>query len=124
MSVDGKVNKVLVESQALKELPRHGVQLATKFGLVKVESNNAIVRGDPEYVRACCEGSLRRLGVEYIDLYYPHRIDTSVPIEETVSGTISQTLVTICVILRFCLVLNEVGVALVWFVSEWIDGRA
>ncbi|KAK7355989.1 hypothetical protein VNO80_15254 [Phaseolus coccineus] len=75
-------NEVSV-GKALKELPRDEVQLATKFGLVKVESNNAIVRGDPEYVRSCCEGSLRRLGVEYIDLYYPHRIDTSVPIEET-----------------------------------------
>nr|KYP74463.1 Auxin-induced protein PCNT115 family [Cajanus cajan] len=75
-------NEVLV-GKALKELPRDEVQLATKFGIVKVESDNAIVRGDPEYVRSCCEASLRRLGVEYIDLYYPHRIDTTVPIEET-----------------------------------------
>jgi len=69
-------------------LPRDQIQIASKFGIVKVESNDAIVRGDPEYVRSCCEASLRRLGVEYIDLYYPHRIDTTVPIEETVSGTI------------------------------------
>ncbi|MQI32351.1 aldo/keto reductase, partial [Escherichia coli] len=37
----------------------------------------------PEYVRSCCEGSLQRLGVDYIDLYYQHRIDTTVPIEDT-----------------------------------------
>ena len=43
------------------------------------------VKGTPEYVQACCEASLRRLGVEYMDLYYQHRIDTSVPIEDTVS---------------------------------------
>ncbi|XP_027364950.1 perakine reductase-like isoform X1 [Abrus precatorius] len=77
-----KTNEVMV-GKALKELPRDKVQLASKFGIVKVESNNVIVRGDPEYVRSCCEASLRRLSVEYIDLYYPHRIDTTVPIEET-----------------------------------------
>jgi aryl-alcohol dehydrogenase-like predicted oxidoreductase len=43
------------------------------------------VRGDPAYVRAACEGSLRRLGVDCIDLYYQHRIDTKVPVEVTVS---------------------------------------
>jgi hypothetical protein len=50
-----------------------------------MEAGNVIVNGTPEYVRSCCERSLERLGVEYIDLYYQHRIDTSVPIEETVS---------------------------------------
>jgi aryl-alcohol dehydrogenase-like predicted oxidoreductase len=43
------------------------------------------VRGDPAYVRAACEGSLRQLGVDCIDLYYQHRIDTKVPVEVTVS---------------------------------------
>lgn len=43
------------------------------------------VRGDPEYVRQCIEASLRRLDVDYIDLYYQHRVDKSVPIEDTVS---------------------------------------
>lgn len=59
--------------------------MATKFGIFKMESGSVIVNGTPEYVRSCCESSLKRLGVEYIDLYYQHRIDTSVPIEETVS---------------------------------------
>lgn len=47
-----------------------------------------IVNGTPEYVRECCESSLKRLGVDYIDLYYQHRVDTSVPIENTVSSII------------------------------------
>jgi len=42
------------------------------------------VKGTPDYVRACCEASLQRLAVDYIDIYYQHRIDQSVPIEETV----------------------------------------
>jgi len=71
--------------QALKKLPREEVQLATKFGIVKIEADNLVIKGTPEYVRSCCESSLERLGVEYIDLYYVHRIDTSIPIEETVS---------------------------------------
>lgn len=69
----------------MKELPREKVQIATKFGIVKVESGNFTVKGSPEYVRSCCEGSLQRLGVGYIDLYYQHRVDTTVPIEDTVS---------------------------------------
>ncbi len=46
---------------------------------------NLKVNGSPEYVRSCCEASLKRLDVQYIDLYYQHRVDTKVPIEETVS---------------------------------------
>lgn len=57
-----------------------------------MESNNVIVNGSPEYVRSCCEGSLQRLGVQYIDLYYQHRIDTTVPIEDTVSSTTSSSI--------------------------------
>lgn len=68
--------------QALKQLPREKIQVATKFGFV----SGITVRGDPEYVRASCEASLQRLGVDYIDLYYQHRVDTSIPIEETVSN--------------------------------------
>lgn len=49
-----------------------------------------VVRGDPAYVRGCIEASLRRLDVDYIDLYYQHRIDQSVPIEETVSTMASN----------------------------------
>ncbi|XP_040999689.1 perakine reductase-like isoform X1 [Juglans microcarpa x Juglans regia] len=76
-------NKVL---QALKQLPREKIQLATKFGLVKLDwdgHGQYVARGSPVYVRACCEASLKRLEVDYIDLYYPHRIDVSVPIEDT-----------------------------------------
>ncbi|KAL6851545.1 hypothetical protein ACP4OV_020478 [Aristida adscensionis] len=61
---------------------REKVQLATKFG-VSCDGKRE-VHGDPAYVRAACEGSLRRLGVDCIDLYYQHRIDTSVPIEVTI----------------------------------------
>ena len=69
----------------MKELPREKIQLATKFGFIMLDGEPIGVKGTPEYVRECCEASLRRLGVEYIDLYYQHRIDTSVPIEDTVS---------------------------------------
>ncbi|XP_020213187.1 probable aldo-keto reductase 1 [Cajanus cajan] len=75
-------NEVLV-GKALRDLPRDQIQIATKFGIVKMESGNVIVNGSPEYVRSCCEGSLQRLGVSYIDLYYQHRVDTTVPIEDT-----------------------------------------
>nr|POE66479.1 putative aldo-keto reductase 1 [Quercus suber] len=76
-------NEVLV-GKALKQLPREKIQLATKFGIVKMEANRVTVNGTPEYVRSCCEGSLKRLDVDYIDLYYQHRVDTSVPIEDTI----------------------------------------
>lgn len=62
------------------------MQLATKFGIRRLEGFNFCVNGTPEYVRKCCEASLKRLDVDYIDLYYQHRVDTSVPIEDTVSN--------------------------------------
>ncbi len=66
---------------------RDEVVLATKFGNVRGPNGERLgVRGDPEYVRECCEASLRRLGVERIDLYYQHRVDPDVPIEETVGA--------------------------------------
>ncbi|KDP23654.1 hypothetical protein JCGZ_23487 [Jatropha curcas] len=77
-------NEILV-GKALKQLPRERIQLATKFGIVKFEPTRIIVNGNPEYARACCEASLKRLGVDYIDLYYQHRVDTSVLIEDTMS---------------------------------------
>lgn len=62
------------------------MQLATKFGIYfNAEGGGSSVRGDPEYVRSACEGSLKRLDVECIDLYYQHRLDATVPIEVTVS---------------------------------------
>ncbi|XP_062084495.1 perakine reductase-like [Humulus lupulus] len=77
-------NEVLV-GKALKQLPREKVQISTKFGIVGLdrESHSLIVRGTPEYVRSCCEASLKRLDVDYIDLYFQHRVDTLVPIENT-----------------------------------------
>lgn len=62
--------------------------VATKFGIVRdpAQPQARGVNGRPEYVRASCEGSLKRLGVETIDLYYQHRVDPSVPIEETVGA--------------------------------------
>ena len=83
--------------QALKQLPREQVQVATKFGLTRDDASGAwTVCGRPEYVRACCEASLRRLGVDCIDLYYLHRVDTSIPIEDTVSLLqLVQTLVSL-----------------------------
>ena len=67
------------------------MQIATKFGIGKKDGKTDI-RGDPEHVRACCEGSLKRLDVECIDLFYAHRIDTRVPIEVTVSCSFYATL--------------------------------
>src|ERR1700719_1591686 len=70
---------------------RDKVVLATKFGIVR-DPNDPNVRGingKPEYVRKSCEASLRRLGIETIDLYYQHRVDPSTPIEETV-GAMAQ----------------------------------
>jgi len=64
---------------------RDRVFLATKFANVRGENGEFLgVRGDPEYVRSACEASLRRLNVEVIDLYYQHRVDPNVPIEDTV----------------------------------------
>ncbi|KAH7661429.1 Perakine reductase protein [Dioscorea alata] len=75
-------------SDALKELPREEIQLATKFGIeTSGRYGGMVVNGRPEYVRACCEASLKRLQIDYIDLYYQHRIDQTVPIEETISRT-------------------------------------
>src|SRR5579875_95336 len=66
---------------------REQVVLATKFGNERREDGSWVgINGRPEYVRSACEASLKRLGVEHIDLYYQHRVDTSVPIEETVGA--------------------------------------
>ena len=66
---------------------RDRVFLATKFGNVRGANGEFLgVRGDPDYVRSACEASLKRLNVEVIDLYYQHRVDPDVPIEETVGA--------------------------------------
>ena len=66
---------------------RSEVVIATKFGIVgRNESGAPLADGRPAYVHECCEASLRRLGVDHIDLYYQHRVDQTVPIEDTVGA--------------------------------------
>ncbi len=78
-------NEILV-GKALKGR-RDEVVLATKFGNVRDAAGKFLgINGRPEYVRQSCDASLKRLGVETIDLYYQHRVDRSVPIEETVGA--------------------------------------
>lgn len=78
-------NETLV-GRALKGR-REGVVLATKFGIVRDPATGArSINGRPEYVRSACDASLKRLGVEVIDLYYQHRVDPQTPIEETVGA--------------------------------------
>jgi aryl-alcohol dehydrogenase-like predicted oxidoreductase len=79
-------NEELV-GRALRGL-RDKVFVATKFGIVRSKTDPTVrgVNGSPEYIRSACDASLQRLGVEVIDLYYQHRVDPSVPIEETVGA--------------------------------------
>ncbi len=65
---------------------RDEVQLATKFSLSDTPDGTRVINGRPENVRACADASLRRLGVDVIDLYYQHRVDPQVPIEDTVGA--------------------------------------
>jgi aryl-alcohol dehydrogenase-like predicted oxidoreductase len=79
-------NEVLV-GKAVRDR-RDKVFLATKFAIVRDRANPSLrgISGKPEYVRAACDASLKRLGVETIDLYYQHRVDPNTPIEETVGA--------------------------------------
>lgn len=78
-------NESLV-GRAIKDR-RGKVVIATKFGNVRAPSGEFLgVRGDAAYVRSCCDASLKRLGVDVIDLYYQHRVDPNTPIEETVGA--------------------------------------
>src|SRR3989440_1617821 len=82
----GPFTNELLVGRAIKGR-RDQVVLATKFGNERREDGFFVrINGRPEYVRAACDGSLRRLGVDYIDLYYQHRVDPTVPIEETVGA--------------------------------------
>jgi len=79
------INEVLV-GRAIKGR-RRSVVIATKFGIVRGDDPRVrSVNGRPEYVRASCEASLKRLGVDVIDLYYQHRVDPNTPIEDTVGA--------------------------------------
>jgi aryl-alcohol dehydrogenase-like predicted oxidoreductase len=79
-------NEVLV-GKAIRGI-RDQIFLATKFAIVRDKANPAArgVSGKPEYIRAACDASLKRLGVDSIDLYYQHRVDPNTPIEETVGA--------------------------------------
>ncbi len=67
---------------------RDEIVLATKFGNQRNPDGSRLgINGKPEYVRAACDASLERLGVDHIDLYFQHRVDTSVPIEDTVGAS-------------------------------------
>lgn len=73
--------------RALQELPRERLIIATKFGQMREPDGRwSGVNGTPAYCRSSCEGSLARLGIDAIDLYYLHRVDGKVPIEETVGA--------------------------------------
>jgi aryl-alcohol dehydrogenase-like predicted oxidoreductase len=66
---------------------RDEVTIATKFGIQREEDGSWLgINGKPEYVKSACDASLKRLGVDYIDLYYQHRVDPETPIEETVGA--------------------------------------
>lgn len=65
---------------------RDNLLVASKFGQVRRDGQGNGVNGRPEYVKACCEASLKRLGIEVIDLYYQHRVDPDVAVEETVGA--------------------------------------
>jgi len=82
-------NEILV-GKAIRGI-RDKVFLATKFGIVRDKSDPAVrgVSGKPDYVRAACDASLKRIGVDRLDLYYQHRVDPNVPIEETVGAMAS-----------------------------------
>lgn len=77
-------NETLI-AKALKHR-RKEVVIGTKFGFIGDEHGNVKINGRPDYVRDACENSLRRLGIDEIDLYYFHRIDPDVPVEETVGA--------------------------------------
>src|SRR5262249_31361590 len=73
-----------VVGRAIAGSRRDKVVLASKFGQVRAEEGITKVNGRPNYVRAACDASLKRLGVDTIDLYYQHRVDPNVPVEDTV----------------------------------------
>ncbi|QES40574.1 aldo/keto reductase [Streptomyces venezuelae] len=72
--------------RALAGPRREQAVVATKFGFANRLGEPTLIRGDAAYVRQACDASLRRLGIDHIDLYYQHRVDTTVPIEETVGA--------------------------------------
>ncbi|XAR49054.1 Perakine reductase [Bertholletia excelsa] len=80
----GHGNNEIIVGKAIKQLPREKVQIASKFGMIVPDGGEIVTKGTPDYVRQCCEASLKRLDLDYIDLYFQHRVDLSVPVEDTV----------------------------------------
>ena len=85
MNVDGD-SEDLLKLWFERTGKRNQIFLATKFGVLRGADGKPSMRSDPEYVRQACEKSLKRLGVEKIDLYYCHRVDMKTPIEKTVEA--------------------------------------
>ena len=82
----GPFKNELLVGKAIKGF-RKDIILATKFGIVRSEdSGSRTINGKPEYVKSACDASLKRLGVDYIDLYYQHRVDKNTPIEDTIGA--------------------------------------
>ncbi|MCB1173859.1 MAG: aldo/keto reductase [Leptospiraceae bacterium] len=82
----GPFTNELLLAKALKGR-RNQIQLATKFGVARAEDGSWLgIKGGADYVKASCDASLKRLGTDYIDLYYQHRVDPDTPIEETVGA--------------------------------------
>jgi aryl-alcohol dehydrogenase-like predicted oxidoreductase len=80
---NGKVEEILARAIADR---RERVVVATKFGNVRTSTTRGLTNGRPDYVPVACDASLKRLGVDVIDLYYQHRVDPTVPIEDTVGA--------------------------------------
>ena len=83
-----KDNEDLLGNWFAKTGKRNEIFLATKFGIIRKPDGTTSYRSDPEYVKAACAKSLKRLGTEYIDLYYCHRVDRTTPIEKTVEAMV------------------------------------
>ena len=83
---NGHNEELVGEFLASPGVDRDGVVLATKFSLSTDDGGAMAVNGRPDYVRQACDASLRRLGVQHLDLYYQHRVDPQVPIEDTVGA--------------------------------------
>jgi aryl-alcohol dehydrogenase-like predicted oxidoreductase len=79
-------NEALLSRWFATRRRRDEITLATKFGIIRTDAGGRAYSGRPEYVREACHYSLARLGVDVIDLYYQHRVDPDVPIEETVGA--------------------------------------
>lgn len=81
-------NEDFIGSWFKKSGSRSKIFLATKFGNTQASDGTFIIRSDPTYIKSACEKSLKRLGIDFVDLYYCHRCDKVTPIEETVKAMV------------------------------------